>query len=217
MKLISISGTSSNVGKTAVGEFLLRFFPTRLPEGNLILPENLSALKITTRHKGRCFKGSCGVCDSIRYPYVIKTESDDIIAQEGKDTARLSYAGAKRVIWLLSYPEMLKEGVMAALSYFDDNDIIIVEGNSLLTVHKADIAILVTKPFHREIKRSALIIFDKIDIVLINKERGCSTIHIDNVKRWLKEMGCNAPAVEIDPYSSDTSLFYHPAICKIFG
>lgn len=215
MKLISISGTSSNVGKTAVGEFLLRFFLTRLPESNLTLPENLSALKITTRHMGRCFKGSCDVCDSIRYPYVIKTDGD-IIAQEGKDTARLSYAGAKRVVWLLSYPEMLKEGVNAALSYFGDDDIVIVEGNSFLTVQKADIAILVTKPFHREIKRSALIIFDKIDIVLINKERDYSTVYIDDVKRWLKEMGCNAPAVEIDPYSSDISLFYHPAIYKIF-
>ena len=126
MKLISVAGTSSNVGKTAVCESLLRYLSDPGNKNNTFVTGNVSALKITTRHQGFCSRGSCGVCDSIKYPFVI-VEDDPTINQEGKDTARLKGAGARKVVWLLSFPETLADGVSAALDYFDTDETVVIE------------------------------------------------------------------------------------------
>ncbi|MGR3317653.1 MAG: hypothetical protein ACUZ8O_04165 [Candidatus Anammoxibacter sp.] len=213
MKLVSVAGTCSNVGKTAVCEMLIRSFnnsgnnhgENRGVNNNSPLSGNVSALKITTRHKGVCTKGSCGVCDSIKYPYVIKDDKA-VILQEGKDTARLNQAGATNVVWLLSYPETLKEGVSESLNCFDKNDIVVIEGNSFLSVHDVDIAVMVTKPSYTELKKSAEIILDKIDITLINKEEDTTSEQIKDTEDWLKSIGNKAPVFSVNPYLDDPML-----------
>ena len=206
MKLVSVAGTCSNVGKTAVCEMLIRSLTNRVKNRNVKnnsrLSGNVSALKITTRHQGNCSKGSCGVCDSIKYPYVIKDDKA-VILQNGKDTSRLNQAGAGKVVWLLSYPETLKEGVTSSLNYFGKNDIVVIEGNSFLTVYDADIAVLVTKPLHTELKKSAETILDKINITLINKEEDTSPGQVSDTENWLRKVGNKAPVFSVNPYLDD--------------
>lgn len=206
MKLVAVAGTSSNVGKTTICELLIRYLTNYKKSSNVSLYKHVSALKITTRHQGVCSQGDCGVCDSIKFPYVIE-DDDLVISQTGKDTSRLKEAGAERVIWLLSFPETLKEGVESALSYFGNDEIIIIEGNSFLSVYNADLSILVTRPLHLELKKSASIILDKIDFTLINKEENTPSLHIGNVHKWLQEIGNRAPAFGIDPYLDESKLF----------
>ncbi len=209
MKLISVAGTSSNVGKTAVCESLIRYLsdPGSKTDNmdNTFVTGNVSALKITTRHQGFCSKGSCGVCDSIKYPFVI-VEDDPTINQEGKDTARLKNAGARKVVWLLSFPETLAEGVSAALDYFDTDETVVIEGNSILSVHNVDLAIMVTRPPQKDIKKSASKIFQKIDTVIINKDNTTSSQQIKDSRDWLKEIGLNSLLVEMNPYEYDPIL-----------
>ncbi len=203
MKLISVAGTSSNVGKTAVCESLIRYLSD--PDNKTCNKGNVSALKITTRHQGFCSKGSCGVCDSIKYPFVI-VDDEATIDQEGKDTARFKSAGARKVVWLLSFPETLSDGVSAALDYFNTDETIVIEGNSILSVHDVDLAIMVTRPPQKDIKKSASKIFQKIDTVIINKDSTTSSQQIKDSQDWLKEIGLNSLLVEMNPYEYDPVL-----------
>lgn len=202
MKLITVAGTSSNVGKTTICEMLIRYLSNNNADNIISQHRYVSALKITTRHKGICFSGACGVCDSIKYPYVIKEDSV-AIDQSGKDTSRLKEAGARKVIWLLSYPETLTDGVASALNRFEKDGIVVIEGNSFLTVHDADIAILVARPSYTELKMSAKIILDKIDITIINKDKNTSSTQIRNVQDWLKKTGNMAATVIANPILDD--------------
>ncbi|MDE1889753.1 MAG: hypothetical protein KGI30_05800, partial [Planctomycetota bacterium] len=120
MKIISITGTASGVGKTAVARFLLEHFG------------DLSALKITTKHEGNCPRHSdCDLCETMDRPYKITLDPLEI-NQSGKDTALFKNAGARKVVWLQTHSEYLRMGVKEALTYFDKNDSILVEGNSFL-------------------------------------------------------------------------------------
>lgn len=202
MKLISVAGTSSNVGKTAVCEMLIRYFVDRIAKGREPGFSGVSALKITTRHSNGCSSGSCGVCDSIEYPYMIRDEGV-VIEQEGKDTSRLKDAGAGKVLWLLSFPETLSVGVDSVLDRFDGNEIVVVEGNSFLAVCDADVAILVTRPPCRELKDSAVNILDRIDLVIINNEDGTPESVIADSRNWLNDVGSMAPVVVVDPFGID--------------
>ena len=206
MKLIAVAGTSSNVGKTTICEVLIRYLTNYKNSKSLPLYKHVSALKITTRHQGVCSQGDCGVCDSIKYPYVIE-DNDFVINQTGKDTSRLKDAGTEKVIWLLSFPETLKEGVTSALSYFGDDEIVIIEGNSFLSVHNADLSILVTRPLHMELKKSASVILDKIDLTLINKENSTLPLHIKDTQKWLDKIGSKSPVIDIDPCIDESTLF----------
>lgn len=129
MKIITISGARSGVGKTYLAQELLR----RL--------KGWSALKVTVnKEKGCPRKKSCGVCPEIREPfYIIKDES--IINQAGKDTARLKNAGAKQVLWLKARPEGLKQGLDKVLLEFSDCNGVIIEGTSALKFIKPDLHI----------------------------------------------------------------------------
>jgi len=200
MKIISIAGTTSNIGKTTVAESIIHQLTVDSPEDMDSSSTNVSALKITTRHSGNCSKTSCGVCDSIKYPFVI-IDDISIIDQPGKDTSRLKNAGAQKVIWLLSYPETLKDGIKAALEHFDNDATVIVEGNSFLIAHEADLSVLVVRPGRTGLKESAKLIIDKIDIALVNVERGAPPAQLNEIKQWLEELGSKADVIEFDPKS----------------
>ena len=214
MKLISVAGTSSNVGKTAFCESLIRYLSDPGNTNNRFATNNVSALKITTRHKGFCSRGSCGVCDSIKYPFVI-VEDESTINQEGKDTARLKSAGARKVVWLLSFPETLSDGVIEALNRFNANETVVIEGNSILSVHNVDLSIMVTRPPQKDLKKSASKIVQKIDTVIINTDNSTTSQQIEDSHDWLKEIGLNSPIVEMNPYEYDPVLL-HDSLFRLF-
>lgn len=154
MRIITVSGAHSGVGKTKAAEMLL----SRL--------KNWSALKITVRHrKGVCpAHKDCHICDQIHSDFSIISDKD-IIEAKGKDTQRLKRAGAKEVLWLKSKPQALKKGIQKALCLFKRTKGLIIESNSALKYLKPDLAIFI-KNKNSVLKPSAKEILNKADLVI---------------------------------------------------
>lgn len=132
MKIITVSGERSGVGKTAVAESLLR----RL--------DGWSALKVTAIKDGPCPKKKpCGVCKKQDTPFSI-ISAPRIISRKGKDTQRMKAAGARKVLWLKAKPSGLKEGLRRALERFNGSKGVIVEGTSVLKYLKPDMGVFIT-------------------------------------------------------------------------
>lgn len=157
MTIISITGATSNVGKTTLIEHLLTE-----------LPGKWGVCKVTIcapGRKHRCPHGkeeSCGVCTEDLQSFVAET-ADAVLKAEGKDTRRYYDAGADRVVWVRSREEALKEGVETAIAALSGERGILFEGNHALEVLDADVAVMV---FGRPVryKASAKKILHKIDI-----------------------------------------------------
>ena len=191
MRIISITGTASGVGKTTVARFLLQHL------------EDFSALKITTKHEGNCPRHSdCDVCETMKRPYTITIDPLQI-NQAGKDTALFKNAGARKVVWLQAHSEYLKTGIKEALTYFSKNDSLLVEGNSFLHAHDADIGILVTTPREAKIKRSTRQIVSKIDLAVINKYTDDNPDDVIKTQERLHQIGCHAPVHIINLLQKD--------------
>ncbi|MFN3532350.1 MAG: hypothetical protein ACK41Q_07550 [Candidatus Brocadia sp.] len=187
MRIISITGTASGVGKTTIARFLLQHL------------EDFSALKITTNHEGNCPRHSdCNVCETMKRPYTITIDPLQI-NQSGKDTALFKNAGAPKVVWLQTHSEYLNVGIADALTYFNKNDSILVEGNSFLHAHEADLSILVATPRETKTKRSTRQIVSKIDLAVINKYADDTIDDIMKTQERLQEIGCYAPVHIINP------------------
>ena len=162
-----------------------------------------SALKITIRHEGSCPRHTdCDTCDDGYEPFKILT-SDDIIREKGKDTDRLATAGACKVVWLQSDSDVEKVGIEAALACFDKEHNLVIEGNSFLRVRDADVAILVVSPSVEKTKRSAKILLNKIDFVVINVHKRHTIKEIEKCKEKMLALGYDVPFFVINPYSED--------------
>ena len=152
MKIITVSGAHSGVGKTMVIERLLE----RL--------KGWSCLKVTVLHNGACPTGrDCGACDEISSQFSIISDNERI-EEKGKDTARFKKAGAKEVLWLKSTPQCLKKGLKKAISIFKKTKGIIIESTSGLKYIKPDLAVLVRNK-GSALKPSAKEAIKKVDII----------------------------------------------------
>ena len=231
MKKIVVAGTSSGVGKTTVASFLLNNLSGRTQlfnknneevvrhrrvlqhAGNtsygaiehspdLYLSESSwSAIKITIRHEGSCPRhAECDACDAGYEPFKIVT-SDSILREKGKDTDQLLRAGACKVVWLQSDSNVEKAGIESALSCFDKEHNLVIEGNSFLRVQSADVAILVVSPLVDKIKRSARLLLNKIDFMVINIHKSHTTKEIEECKEKMFAFGFNVPFYTINPCS----------------
>ncbi len=229
MKKIVVAGTSSGVGKTTVASFLLSNLSGRtqlLNKNNeeivrhrlvlqhasntpcetierppdLYLSESLwSALKITIRHEGACPRHTdCHTCDDGYEPFKIVT-SDTVLREKGKDTDQLSEAGACKVVWLQSDSNVEAAGIVAALDCFDKEHNLVIEGNSFLRVQSADVAILVVSPLVDKIKRSAKLLLNKIDFIVINLHKSHTAKEIERCKEQMIAFGFNVPFYAINP------------------
>ncbi len=170
-----------------------------------------SALKITIRHEGSCPRHTeCDTCDDGYEPFKILTE-DDVIRQKGKDTDRLSSAGASKVVWLQSDANVERAGIEAALACFDKEHNLLVEGNSFLRVRSADMAVLVVSPIVDKIKRSAKLLIDKIDFVVINVNERHTDREIKECQKKMIALGFDVPFYVINPFSKEnysSQLFF---------
>ena len=135
--IISITGSTSNVGKTTLIEKMLQS-----------LSGTWGVCKVTICSPGRrhrCPHGkdeTCGICNENLSTFVAETNKS-VLRQTGKDTWRYYEAGAERVVWVRSREEALGEGINAALDQMQDLTGIIFEGNHALTVLEPDIAVMV--------------------------------------------------------------------------
>ena len=154
MRIITVSGAHSGVGKTTVAEALLKKL------------KGWSCLKVTVRHNGGfCPTGrDCGVCDTLSSKFCIVSD-ENIIEEKDKDTQRFKASGAKKVLWLKAKPEGLKQGLKKAIAKFKGAKGLIIEGNSALRYIEPDLAIFLKRK-NSLLKDSAWPAIKKADLVL---------------------------------------------------
>lgn len=151
MRIITVSGAHSSVGKTHVITRLLEELG------------DWSVLKVTVSRNGLCQKKRyCGVCSSLTKSFSIITD-DKIISRKG-DTARFKAQGAKQVIWLQAKPHGLRKGIKKALSKFKNPKGLIIEGTSVLRYIKPHLAIFIAGGDKR-LRPAARLALKKADIV----------------------------------------------------
>jgi molybdopterin-guanine dinucleotide biosynthesis protein len=149
--IVSISGFSSNVGKTTLMcEMLKRF-------------NGWEAIKISRGHYRSCGKDPQACCISPllgEHPQIFSGANETCIPR--KDTGRYWEAGASNVHWLICTNEQLEEGARLALSKVQTAGVFI-EGTSFLKFIPADYSIMVVNPSRDEIKSSALRFADRMN------------------------------------------------------
>jgi len=154
--IVSISGFSSNVGKTTLMCELLKRF------------KGWEAIKISRGHYRSCGKDPQACCISPllgEHPQILSGERETCVPQ--KDTGRYWEAGASNVHWLICTNEQLEEGAHLALSKVETPGVFI-EGTSFLKFIPADFSIMVVRDSRDEIKSTALRVIDHIDAFYVS-------------------------------------------------
>jgi molybdopterin-guanine dinucleotide biosynthesis protein len=154
--IVSISGFSSNVGKTTLMCELLKCF------------KGWEAIKISRGHYRSCGKDPQACCISPllgEHPQILSGERETCVPQ--KDTGRYWEAGASNVHWLICTNEQLEEGAHLALSKVQTQTVFI-EGTSFLKFIPADFSIMVVRDSRDEIKSTALRVIDHIDAFYVS-------------------------------------------------
>ncbi len=155
--IVSISGFSSDVGKTTVLSKLLEMLP------------GWEAIKVTRGHYRSCGKHPDACCVSPMLgerPLVMS--GPDQTREPGKDTARFWEAGAAMVHWVVATDEQVGEGIKIALSRVEREGVL-VEGASFLKNIDADYSIMVASPPIRDIKSSAVRVMPKMNAIYVNR------------------------------------------------
>lgn len=132
-RIITISGTSSNSGKTTLLCDLLR---------QLTANESWEAIKLTKGHYRSCGKDphACCVSHLMSEQPTIRSGREATFSF-GKDTARYWDAGAAEVHWVIATDAQVEAGVNEALERVKAPNVLI-EGTSVLNFIKPDFAIL---------------------------------------------------------------------------
>lgn len=156
MKLVTVSGTSSEVGKTGLVCELL----ARLP--------GWAAVKVTRGHYRSCGRDPDTCCVSGLLgdePRVFRerTETDVV----GKDTGRYWAAGAADVRWVVVARGQEAAGIALALAELARHPGVVVEGNRVVEGLEPDLALMVARPGQKEVKVSARRIADRVDALYV--------------------------------------------------
>lgn len=133
-RIVTISGTSSNSGKTTLLCELLR---------RVSATERWEAIKLTRGHYRSCGKDphACCVSDLLGEKPTVRSGREATYAI-GKDTARYWDAGAANVHWVIATDAQVEAGIREALARVQTPNVLI-EGTSVLNFVKADFSILV--------------------------------------------------------------------------
>lgn len=141
MKLVSIAGAHSGVGKTSLAALILREI------------KGFSAIKVTRTEL-----------------FTSITMDEEIISEKGKDSCILKESGADKVIWVKSTYDDLKECLTQALSMIGNTGGVIIEGNSPLDFIDPDLVIFIIKDNLTELKPSGRKALERADLVVINTQ-----------------------------------------------
>jgi len=137
-KVICVTGAHSGCGKTFVAERIIREIPLRW-----------GAVKYTRTNL-----------------YASLTDDPASINTPGKDTARLSAAGAAPVVWIQSPPGELEDLLGMALTKLSHCEAVLIEGNSPADFVSPDLIVFVFGDTPSEVKPSARSIIERADIVV---------------------------------------------------
>lgn len=174
--LVSISGFSSNVGKTTLVCDLLGLFP------------GWEAIKVSKGHYRSCGKSPSACCISPLLgsePRIFSGRDETYV--RGKDTGRYWDSGASNVHWVICTSDQVEEGVNSALARVRSEGVFL-EGTSLLKYLPVDYSIMVAKPQKYEIKSSAAGAISKVDAVFIAGSTDPS-VEAEEIRRRLLRRG----------------------------
>ncbi len=145
-RIISISGVSSNSGKTTLLCDLL---------SALSANDQWEAIKLTRGHYRSCGKDphACCVSDLLDEKPLVRSGREETYGF-GKDTGRYWEAGATNVHWVIVTDDQVEAGINEALRRVK-TDKVLIEGTSLLKYIKPDSAVMVVRSDHGKIKPSA--------------------------------------------------------------
>jgi hypothetical protein len=154
---VSISGFSSEVGKTHILCELLRLNP------------GWEAIKVTRGHYRSCGKNpeACCVSPLLGEKPLVLSDPEQTRAP-GKDTGRYWAAGASLVHWVIGVDEQIEEGIKNALEKVGGEGVFI-EGGSFLKHVDADYSIMVASPEIKDIKSSAVRVMAKMNALVVNR------------------------------------------------
>jgi len=137
-KIISVTGAHSSVGKTTLCALLLNSL------------DNFGAIKFTKTDM-----------------FTSISEDPETILQKDKDTAIMSEAGAKKVVWIQSPYDGLGDALNIASLKMEGLNGMVVEGNSPVDFINPHLIIFIIGP-DGQIKESAKKVSKKADIIVIN-------------------------------------------------
>lgn len=141
LKIISVAGAHSNVGKTTLCSILINEL------------KGFGAIKFT------------------KTPiYTSLVEDLEILGRKDKDTAVFLKAGAEKVLWIRSPYEGLEDVLETAVNRMTGLNGIIVEGNSPVDFLNPHLIVLIVRP-GEEFKPSAIRVAKKADVVIINSDK----------------------------------------------
>ncbi len=138
--IISIGASSSGTGKTTLGLKILR---------NL---DDCAVIKYTK---------------TAFYTSII--EEMEILDMDGKDTSLYIRGGAKKVIWLQSPPENLRDTLYISIERVSEHRYIIIEGNSPIEFLNPHVVLFLINR-DKVSKKSAERIIKKADLILMKEE-----------------------------------------------
>ena len=139
LKIISVTGAHSGVGKTTLCVLLLKTL------------KGFGAIKYTRTHL-----------------YTSVTDDTELITQKDKDTALMYSAGAEKVVWIRSPSDTLSGALDIALSKMYGLKGVIIEGNSPVRYLTPDLLIFVMGDDYK-IKASAKDIKNKAHVIVLNR------------------------------------------------
>lgn len=160
---VVVAGCSSGAGKTCVAETVIGILSSYCLTG---------AGKITVTHGERgCPHGGkgCNVCSSLGGDFQIITK-DSVILQEGTDTCRLSSAGGRPVVWVITKDTALESAWREMNLLMSNVDCTVIESNSLAVLIEPTLTLMVVDPsVSRKIwKPSAERLIATADYVVLN-------------------------------------------------
>lgn len=177
MRIATISGTSSEVGKTTLLCALLE----RLP--------GWAAVKVTRGHYRSCGRDAETCCVSHLLGDEPRVFADRAVTDvPGKDTGRYWAAGAADVRWVVGARGQELEGLRRALDDLAGAPGVLVEGNRILLGVDPDLAVLVARAQGGEVKPTARRILDRIDALYVpDVEAACLVETATLVGAWAGE------------------------------
>src|SRR5262249_42886593 len=182
--LVSISGFSSEVGKTTLLCRLLNKQP------------GWEAIKMTRGHYRSCGKDPQACCVSgLLGDKPLVFSGREATFRAGKDTGKYWEAGASNVHWVIGTDNQIEPGLAAALDRVTAEGVFI-EGNSFLKFTRADYSIMVASPRLADIKSSALAILPKMDALFISQQEPDAAL-VDSIFTRLAKRGAPKPDVPV--------------------
>ena len=182
--LVSISGFSSEVGKTT----LLCRLLDRQP--------GWEAIKMTRGHYRSCGKDPEACCVSgLLGEKPLVFSGREATFRAGKDTGRYWEAGASNVHWVVGTDHQIEAGLTIALDRVKSRGVFI-EGNSFLKFTRPDFSIMVASPTLADIKSSALAILPRMNALFISQQEPQPTL-VEDLFTRLGKRGWKRPDVPV--------------------